>query len=35
MNSFTLRSIGNLIRNPDLVVRGDVTYTCFCLASRE
>jgi single-stranded DNA-binding protein len=32
MNSFTLRAIGNLSRDPEFVSQGDTTYARFCLA---
>jgi hypothetical protein len=32
MNSFTLRAIGNLSRDPEFVIRGEETYARFCLA---
>ncbi len=35
MNSFTLHAIGNLARNPDLVSKGEVTYTRFCLIGND
>jgi single-strand DNA-binding protein len=31
MNSFQLSAIGNLARNPELVAKGSVSYTRFCL----
>jgi single-strand DNA-binding protein len=31
MNSFQLSAIGNLARNPELVAKGGVSYTRFCL----
>ena len=31
MHSFQLAAIGNLARNPELVAKGDVSYTRFCL----
>jgi single-stranded DNA-binding protein len=33
MNSFTLRAIGNLSRDPEIVIRGEETYARFCLAA--
>lgn len=35
MNSFTLTAIGNLARNPELVAKGDVMYTRFCLVGND
>jgi single-strand DNA-binding protein len=35
MNSFTLTAIGNLARDPELVVKGDTTYTRFCLVGND
>jgi single-strand DNA-binding protein len=35
MNSFTLTAVGNLTRNPELVAKGDVTYTRFCLVGND
>lgn len=35
MNSFTLTAIGNLARNPELVVKGDLTYTRLCLVGND
>lgn len=35
MNSFTLTAIGNLARNPELTVKGDVTYARFCLVGND
>ena len=35
MNSFTLTAIGNLTRNPELVAKGDTTYTRFCLIGND
>lgn len=32
MHSFTLTAVGNLARNPELVVKSDTTYARFCLA---
>jgi single-stranded DNA-binding protein len=31
MHSFTLTAVGNLARNPELVVRSDTSYARFCL----
>jgi single-stranded DNA-binding protein len=35
MNSFTLRAIGNLSRDPEFVIRGEETYARFCLAGND
>ena len=35
MNSFTLFAVGNLARNPELVTKGDMTYTRFCLVGND
>jgi single-strand DNA-binding protein len=35
MNSFTLTAVGNLARNPELVAKGDVAYTRFCLVGND
>ncbi len=35
MNSFTLTAVANLARNPELVAKGDVTYTRFCLVGND
>ena len=35
MNSFTLTAIGNLARNPEMVAKGDTTYTRFCLVGND
>ena len=35
MNSFRLNAIGNLARNPELVTKGDLTYTRFCLVAND
>ncbi len=35
MNSFTLTAIGHLSRNPQLVVKGDVTLARFCLIGND
>jgi single-strand DNA-binding protein len=35
MNSFTLLAVGNLGRNPELVAKGDVTYTRFVLLGTD
>ena len=35
MNSFTLTAVGNLARNPELVAKGDVAYTRFCLVGSD
>jgi len=35
MNSFTLIAIGNLARNPELVAKGDTSYTRFMLVGND
>ena len=35
MNSFTLTAVGNLAKNPELVAKGDTTYTRFCLIGND
>ncbi|HEY3730774.1 MAG TPA: single-stranded DNA-binding protein [Steroidobacteraceae bacterium] len=35
MNSFNLRAIGNLAKNPEPIARGDVSYTRFCLIGND
>jgi len=35
MNSFTLIAVGNLAKNPELLVKGDTTYTRFCLIGND
>ena len=35
MNSFKLTAIGNLARNPDLISKGDLTYTRVCLVGND
>ncbi len=35
MNSFTLTAVGNLAKNPELAVKGDTTYTRFCLVGND
>jgi single-strand DNA-binding protein len=35
MNSFTVTAVGNLARNPELAVKGDTTYTRFCLVGND
>ena len=35
MNSFQLTAIGNLAKNPELVAKGDVSYTRFCLIGND
>jgi single-strand DNA-binding protein len=35
MNSFNLTAIGNLAKNPELAVKGDTTYTRFCLVGND
>jgi single-strand DNA-binding protein len=35
MHSFTVTAIGNLAKNPELAVKGDTTYTRFCLVGND
>ena len=35
MNSFTVFAVGNLARNPELVIKGESTYTRFCLVGND
>lgn len=35
MNSFNLTAVGNLAKNPELAVKGDSTYTRFCLVGND
>jgi single-strand DNA-binding protein len=35
MNSFTVTAVGNLAKNPELAVKGDVAYTRFCLVGND
>jgi single-strand DNA-binding protein len=35
MNSFTLIAVGNLAKNPELMVKGDTTYTRMCLVGND
>jgi len=35
MNSFTLLAVGNLARNPELVSKGDTSYTRFMLVGND
>ena len=35
MNSFNLTAIGNLSKDPELAVKGDTTYTKFCLVGND
>lgn len=35
MQSFTVTAIGNLARNPEPAVKGDSTYTRFCLVGND
>ena len=35
MNSFTLVAVGNLAKNPELIVKGDTSYTRFCLIGND
>lgn len=35
MNSFTVTAVGNLARDPELAVKGDTSYTRFCLVGND
>ena len=35
MNSFTLTAVGQLAREPELLAKGDVMYTRFCLVGND
>jgi len=35
MHSFTITAVGNLAKNPELAVKGDTTYTRFCLVGND
>ena len=35
MNSFTVIAVGKLAKNPELAVKGDTTYTRFCLVGND
>ncbi len=35
MNSFNLTAVGNLSKDPEYAVKGDVTYTKFCLVGND
>lgn len=35
MNSFELTAIGNLAKNPELIAKGDISYTRFCLIGND
>ena len=35
MNSFTITAIGNLAKNPEQTVKGDTSYTRFCLVGND
>jgi len=35
MNSFNLTAVGNLAKNPESAVKGDTTYTRFCLVGND
>jgi single-strand DNA-binding protein len=35
MYSFTVTGVGNLTKNPELAVKGDTTYTRFCLVGND
>jgi single-strand DNA-binding protein len=35
MNSFNVTAVGNLAKNPEFTVKGDITYTRFCLVGDD
>jgi single-strand DNA-binding protein len=35
MNSFTVTAVGNLTKDPELAVKGDTSYTRFCLVGND
>jgi single-strand DNA-binding protein len=35
MNSFKLTAIGNLAKNPELIAKGDISYTRFCVIGND
>jgi single-strand DNA-binding protein len=35
MNSFTLTAVGNLARNPELIAKGEKSYTRLCLVGND
>jgi single-strand DNA-binding protein len=35
MNSFKLTAIGNLANNPELIAKGDISYTRFCVIGND
>jgi single-strand DNA-binding protein len=35
MNSFTVTAVGNLAREPEIAVKGDTSYTKFCLVGND
>jgi single-strand DNA-binding protein len=35
MQSFTVTAVGNLAKNPELAIKGDVTYTRICLVGND
>src|SRR6202140_2015882 len=35
MNSFQLTAIGNLSKNPELIAKGDISYTRFCVIGND
>ena len=35
MNSFNVMAVGQLAKNPELAVKGDVSYTRFCLVGND
>ena len=35
MNSFRLTAVGNLARNPELSIKGEITFARFCLVGND
>jgi single-strand DNA-binding protein len=35
MNSFTVTAVGNLAKNPELAIKGDISYTRLCLVGND
>ena len=35
MNCFTLHAVGNLARNPEVIAKGDISFTRFCLIGND
>jgi single-strand DNA-binding protein len=35
MNSFTVTAVGNLANDPELAIKGDITYTKVCLVGND